>query len=52
MNTNSDILNFNLCPFKVELPEMLISTPVKSGYSDKQADSRQSEYSQNTETWD
>lgn len=52
MKTSSDTFNLNLCPFKAEIPEMLIGSPVKSEYSDQQADSKQSEYSQNTETWD
>ena len=49
---NDDRYNVNLCPFRNDIPEMLIGIERQTASPDRSTDSRQSEYSQNTETWD
>ncbi len=41
----------NICPFTIKHPEMLIGIP-ENALPDVSTDSKQSEYSANTESWD
>ncbi len=52
MNKNEIIDKLvNICPFRREHPEMLIGIP-ENKLPDSSTDSKQSEYSANTESWD